>query len=323
MPETRSRSEIMDEKSGAKGPVDHNYMKMSDRTRSSTPLKNQQSGTEKCNGCDKMFEKQQKKIRCGFCESPYCNQCSNLTRNAFEALAACINASWYCGHCVHAVPGVQKLLIRVGNVEERCESIDKRVESLESKAYVSSDVVKGLVQEEVSELREIESRKLNMICLNLPESKKMDMRDRQQEDQDFLNNLLETKMDLDPDIIVVNKLVRLGRREISPNGPIKCRPLRFTVDLFDHKRQILKANTLLRNGEEDIFSNIYFTPDLTKNQRKQAYELRSERRSREQNGETNLKISKGKIVHVVDKSVDNGVLRGGTASGGGPSVSQA
>ena len=94
MPETRSRLEIMDEKSGAKGPVDHNYMKVSDRTKSSTPLKNQKSGTEKCNGCDKMFEKQQKKIRCGFCESPYCNPCSNLTRSAFEALATCVNASW-------------------------------------------------------------------------------------------------------------------------------------------------------------------------------------------------------------------------------------
>ena len=38
-------SEIMDDKSGAKGPVDHNYMKLSDRTKSSTPLKNQQSGS--------------------------------------------------------------------------------------------------------------------------------------------------------------------------------------------------------------------------------------------------------------------------------------
>ena len=91
---------------------------------------------------------------------------------------------------MHAVPGVQKLSIRIGNVEERCESIDKRVESLD----VSSDVVKDLVQEKVSELREIESPKLDMICLNLPESKKLDMRDRQQEDQDFLNNLLETKV---------------------------------------------------------------------------------------------------------------------------------
>ena len=131
---------------------------------------------------------------------------------------------------MHTVPGVQKLLhvIRVGNVEERCEFIDKRVESLESKAYVFSDVVKDLVHEEFSELKEIESCKLDRICLNLPESNK---RDRQLENQ---NNLLETMMDLDPDIIVVNKLVRLGRRD-SSNGPIKCRPLRFTVDLFDHK----------------------------------------------------------------------------------------
>ena len=99
-----------------------------------------------------------------FCESPLCSQCSDLKKGAFEALTACINASWYCSHCVHAEPGVQKLLIRVGNVEERCGSLDKRVETLESKAFVSSDSVKQLV----NELKEIESRKLNTICLNLP-----------------------------------------------------------------------------------------------------------------------------------------------------------
>ena len=60
-----------------------------------------------------------------------------------------------------AVPGYKTVLIRVGNVEERCESIDKRVEILESKAYVSSDVVKDF-QAEVSELKNIESRKLNI-----------------------------------------------------------------------------------------------------------------------------------------------------------------
>ena len=45
---------------------------------------------------------------------------------------------------------------------------------------------------------------------------------------------------------------------------MRCRPLRFTVDVFDQKRQILKANSLLRNCENDIFNNIYFTRDLTK-----------------------------------------------------------
>ena len=105
-------------------------------------------------------------------------------------------------------------------------------------------------------------------------------------------------MNVNPDVINVNKLVRFGRREAT-DGTIKPIPMRFTVNLFDHKRQTLKANSLLRNSEDDIFSNVYFTPDLTKNQRKAAYELRMERRSREERGETNLKISIGKIVVFV------------------------
>ena len=113
------------------------------------------------------------------------------------------------------------------------------------------------------------------------ESKKSEKSDRLQEDQDFLRNLMETKMNLDPELIKVNKLVRLGKREIRTDGTInKCRPLRFTVMIFYHKRPILKANSLLRSYTDVIFSNIYFTPDLTKNQKKLAFELRSELRKK-------------------------------------------
>ena len=44
-----------------------------------------------------------------------------------------------------------------------------------------------------------------------------------------------------------------------------------------------------------IYGNIYFASDLTKNQRKEAFLPRVERRSREEKGETNLKISRGKM----------------------------
>ena len=76
--------------------------------------------------------------------------------------------------------------IRVGNVEEECESLNKRVESLESKTCVSPETVKDLISEEFAELKEIESRKLNLICLNLPESSRTETVARQQEDVDFL-----------------------------------------------------------------------------------------------------------------------------------------
>ena len=125
-------------------------------------------------------------------------------------------------------------------------------------------------------------------------------------------------MNLDPELVTVNKLVRLGKREIHTDGSYKCRPVRFTVEMFDHKRQILKANSLLRSCADEIFSNIYFTPDLTKNQRKQAFELRSERWKREEKGERNFKISKGKIIVAKDgekKRVEHGLVGEGTASG--------
>ena len=56
-------------------------------------------------------------------------------------------------------------------------------------------------------------------------------------------------------------LVRLEKCEASFVGNVKCRPLRFTVELKDHKRQILKTNSLLRERRKDLlFSNIYFMP---------------------------------------------------------------
>ena len=120
------------------------------------------------------YERNQKKIACGFCEFDYCMRCSALNRSTFEALSVCEAASWYCPHCVHAIPGVKKLLVRVGNVENKCEDLNERVQTLENKDEISTDSVKAQIQEEMIEMKEIESRRLNMICLNLPESRESD-----------------------------------------------------------------------------------------------------------------------------------------------------
>ena len=168
----------------------------------------------------------------------------------------------------------------------------------ENKDEISADSVKAQIQEEMLETKEIENRRLNMICLNLPESRKSDLNERKEEDLELLHKLMQNRMDLDPGVIKVNKLIRLGRRAVSEEGVIKSRPLSFSVELFEHKRDILKANSLLRTSGDSIFSNVYFTPDLTKNQRKIAHQLRVERRLREEKGEQNLKISRGKIITV-------------------------
>ena len=94
-------------------------------------------------------------------------------------------------------------------------------------------------------------------------------------------------------------------------------PLRFTVNNFEMKGKLLKASMNLRKSENDIFNNIYFTPDLTKRQREEAFQLREQRRYRMKTlNETNLKIIRGKIVQVQDETESDPDARNRSWSGG-------
>ena len=54
-------------------------------------------------------------------------------------------------------------------------------------------MLKKLIKEEIAEGKEIESRKLNVTRFNIPENKRSDVKERQNEDI-FLINLLDTKL---------------------------------------------------------------------------------------------------------------------------------
>ena len=93
------------------------------------------------------------------------------------------------------------------------------------------------------------------MCFNIPESKRDDVKDRQNQDKDFLVSLFDTKLNCalgDEDII---KPVRLGKRS-EENDKIKCRPFRFSVRSFQVKTELLKASMLLRVERDEIFSSI-------------------------------------------------------------------
>ena len=80
----------------------------------------------------------------------------------------------------------------------------------------------------------------------------------------------------------------------------KHRPLRFKVRQFESKLEILQANSVLKNHDEEEKKKIFMTPDLTQKQREQSFRLREELRYRKNVlGHTNLKISKGRIVSSV------------------------
>ena len=50
---------------------------------------------------------------------------------------------------------------------------------------MASDNVNKMIKEEISEEKEIESRKLNVMCFNIQESKRFDVKERQNTENDF------------------------------------------------------------------------------------------------------------------------------------------
>ena len=89
-----------------------------------------------------MQKNQKKNIQCGFCDNKYCLSCSELDKPAFEALSSVSSVAWYCIHCIHTVPGVSKVLVRLGNLEAQCHSLDERVTKIEDNEDASDEKIK-------------------------------------------------------------------------------------------------------------------------------------------------------------------------------------
>jgi hypothetical protein len=82
------------------------------------------------------------------------------------------------------------------------------------------------------------------------------------------------------------------------------------------KRKVLE--NARRLGESDWKNQVFIELDKTRQERKRDYELRLERRTRMQNGETNLVIRNGEIVKLNPLGVSaRGGHRGGRGRGRG------
>ena len=59
-----------------------------------------------------------------------------------DAISANQGILWFCESC-QTVPGVQKLLVRIGNIEARQDEIEDRVQKIEKKVVTSDNVKKN------------------------------------------------------------------------------------------------------------------------------------------------------------------------------------
>ena len=155
------------------------------------------------------------------------------------------------------------------------------------------DLIRQVIREEKEEELESEQRKLNVIVHHLLESKLGTLEDRKRDDSDTVQSLISEALHVDIDVENVFRLGAFSRDQQ------RTRPVRFTVQNMEGKRRVLSASKNLKNVEG--YSNIYFTPDLTRSQRETAFKLREERRRRIAEGEENLVIRRGKIIKQAPK----------------------
>ena len=174
------------------------------------------------------------------------------------------------------------------------DSLDSRLKKLEEKKPFDEnieDLVVSKVEEAMSESREIEGKKLNLILVNIPESNKTEREEKEKDDhsqvQALMNKILpETQ-------VKFSTPNRIGR----PNAGTRPRLLKITVESVATRNNILKNASKANNADErNPHKRIYINKDLTRKQRETQKSLKMELKVREGKGELNLMIVGEKIV---------------------------
>ena len=233
-----------------------------------------------------------KSISCGFRRNNYCQKCSKLRAALFNDIGKEESIMWTCSHCRIAMPGVHTMMAQITKLEAKVGQIEEKLNGpVLPKA--EKELIQEVIREEKEEETEMEQRRLNLVLHQLSESNQGTLEDRKRDDSETVSSLLTEALNVD---VEIENVFHLGA---APRDKEKSRPIRFTVSNMDNKRRILDSSKNLKNVEG--YSNVYFTPDLTRNQRRVAFELREEKRRRMAAGERDLVIRRGKIIQQKPK----------------------
>ena len=246
-------------------------------------------------------------ICCDRCNGWFHRVCAGLDEEDFRVLSKPHKAiNWLCEDCNKNKDKESK---RFSNIEQKMEQlIDMMTEfrglkkefddmkekfgklenSLATKSKIDDkveDMVDAKIQEALDEQRVKESKKLNLIVVNLRESSHTDIKEEKENDKKEVEELIREI--LPDESIGVYDPIRLGRRNIG-NRP---RLLRVSVKDEKAKWSIIKnAHKLNQNNRRQ--HKIYINPDATQKEREEYKKLKEELERRKAEGETYLKIER-------------------------------
>ena len=168
---------------------------------------------------------------------------------------------------------------------QKIENLEKEVASLKQSnisdpgnvesSHIKNPSQNSSLSDAISEALDIERRKSNLVISGMPICDNT-------YDLDLLQSLLE-----DP-VLDITGNVNINNMQLIGNKGLMI----ISFDNLDSERSILQSARKLRSS----MTAAHRSNDLTRKQRQFEFNLRNELRTRRENGETGLKISKGKIV---------------------------
>jgi len=255
--------------------------------------KKTQKEDNNCLACNKRCTGSQASVLCQLC-SLWCHKdCAGMSNAVFKSLALQVKevgmAYWACKSCLNFAAKTNALLKNMNTqilnmdaeIKKNAEDIsiqrkemgkmDSGLKRVEKKV---EDVRKQVEEDMIEELRERETRKLNLIIHGVEEPEKArDNRERMEMDMDSCSKIFDT-MEARVKRDQMKFCRRLGEKGREP------RPIIIGLTSEDGRRQILEKSRRLRGTR---YENVHVVADLTRRQRQGEQRMVDEAEKRNRN----------------------------------------
>ena len=238
---------------------------------------------ETCLCCQKQFTRRDTCVQCFLCELWSHTKCSGLSAECMKVLGSKKNegVSWTCRACKSFAVKYSKANLqietRLKNLEERLDSVEKLKENMEEldrkfenlKAAPPTDDANTVFEE----LRERDSRKENLLIYDLPEPQANSGDQRKEMDRNRAKDVLG-KLNVRVQDEDLKFMTRLGRYDEN-----KTRPALIGIPNSNLRERILSKAYQL-NSMNEPYNSLRITRDLTKKQREEENNLKTEAEKR-------------------------------------------
>lgn len=277
-------------------------------------------------GCDFCKADADNIVQCEKCLSWLCCDCQSISPNMFKAITEFQSLHWYCKTCECQVQEMLNVSLEEGNpVENRLQSIEKQlvdltttiknivtnkgchngahnemsdtmqqstnittaIDGVNNPPTQTQSIITSTVSSFLTEEKDRERRRLNLILHGVPESSSEDIQTKKEHDSNLVQEILNQHLRVSATIA---NPIRLGQKNLKP------RLLRISVSSDREKAIILRNCTKLRGKNvPDPFCGVYICPDLTFKERENNKKLREQLKILNKDGKTH-QIKNGRIV---------------------------